>query len=188
MSNYTLTESSPDVVNYALANDLTPSEALTMFNQSKQSQALTSNPNVPVQGAVGDSMVASNDFNIGNDFGPRVDSLELTTNANLPNTTYTTNTGGLGNYGTYNGVGVDKAAFNSMQGTDHGGTLTQNPQSSGTSNGLGYLNAAIGLGGLGANVYYAEQNKRAQEDARDYARSRDALADSKISKFQSNLA
>jgi len=58
---------------------------------------------------------------------------------------------------------------------------------SGLSNTLGYTNAAIGGLGLLGNLYYAEQNKRAQEKAAKYARSRDALADAKTAKFQRNL-
>jgi len=54
-------------------------------------------------------------------------------------------------------------------------------------NALGWTQAGLsGLGLLG-NLYYAEQNRKAQEDARNYARSRDALADKKTAKFQRNL-
>jgi len=100
-------------------------------------------------------------------------------------TTAPTNAGGLGNFGTYNGVGVSKDAFNVIKDTDHGGTLTQNE-----SQGLGvmdYANLATGLGGLAANVYYADKNMKLQEDAQNYARSRDVASDARKSKFAANV-
>ena len=78
---------------------------------------------------------------------------------------------GLGTYGTFtnnNGVSVNvnEDAFNSIKGTDHGGTLTQNTSGFFGTDGFG-MDDALGLGklatGLG-NLYLANKQLGLAED------------------------
>jgi hypothetical protein len=59
------------------------------------------------------------------------------------------NAGGLGNYGVYNGTNIDKAAFDAIYGTNHGGTLTQTVvplQTNTVAGGLGNYGTYNGVG------------------------------------------
>lgn len=191
-----------DMVNSGQATDgMLLSDWISASGQ-QQSQALASNPNIPVQGAGGGDMIASTTGGLVNYTGnisgtstPYVADQGLFGRSNLDkgqtvmNSDGTTTTGGYLwdsttdlNYNDFN-----KANGGNVKLSDYNDYAKNQSLQSGVSNGLGYVNAAIGLGGLAGNLYYAEQNKRAQEDARDYAKSRDAMADAKTDKFQSNL-
>ena len=94
------------------------------------------------------------------------------------------NSGGLGDYATYNGIGISQGAANAMMGTDHGGTLTVNPQTETTMDkALGYGGLAMQGAGIAGNLYFANENLKAQKDFTNWQKGRVAESDARKAKF-----
>ena len=182
-----LTVGSPEVIEYAQRNGLSPQVALMQIHNRVHQHALgdipqvttnhirfidgTNTPYIADQGLFGRSNLAKGQTVTNNDGTKTTGGLLWDSTSDL-------------NYKAFNkanGGHVSLADYNKYVSN----ALTKNNNT--TNNIINGLNAGVGLAGLGANIYFANKNLKLQKEAQDYARSRDKKADAKIAEFQHNL-